>query len=394
MKAGTHQGGKEVYFYPARPKEERIRVRGGKIYKGGKNSHYFYVDFPPGPDGKRDHRKITVKGSYKDTERYQRDLLTQIDRGQYSVAPKKMTLGEFLDYFLDTIKGRRVNTYRNYEQSANAFRKYLDNTLLAELRADMVQRAVNDMAARWKKSTVALRFQKFKTMMSYAVGIDYLLKNPCIGVIVNKPEVEEKAIWDEKQCRQFDNFLKTCIMRYATLCMLLLKTGARIGEVLALRWSDVDFEEKTIHITRTATEKGYNPPKSKNGIRKVPLDRSTLMMLSRHKIQQGKENLLYGGDYNPENLVFCTSKGKRLPYRRALDSYKRIVKMAELPYITPHGLRHTHATMLLKDGHSVKAVAERLGDDPVTIEKTYAHVLISMREAIVKSIEQMYEEKP
>jgi integrase len=71
-----------------------------------------------------------------------------------------------------------------------------------------------------------------------------------------------------------------------------------------------------------------------------------------------------------------------------------MVKMAMLPYITPHGLRHTHATMLLKYGHPVIAVAERLGDDPITIEKTYAHVLQSMREEMVNSIERMYEETP
>ncbi len=349
-------------------------------------------------NGERNHKKITVKGSYKDTEKYQRELLTQIDRGQFSVAPTKMTLGDFLEYYLDIIKGRRVNTYKNYEQSAKAFRKYLGNMLLSELRTDMVQRAVNDMAASgFKKSTMHQRFQMFDTMMRYAFGIDYILKNPCNGVIINKPEVEEKVVWNESQAKQFDRFLKATKMLYATLYMLLLKSGARIGEILALRWSDVDFEEGTIHITRTVAGKGYNPPKSKNGIRKVPLDRSTLQILMRHRVQQNKEKLLHGGDYNSENLVFCSqqNKGKRLSYRRALDAYGRIVKMSGLPYIPPHGLRHTHATMLLKDGcHSVKAVAERLGDDPITIEKTYAHVLISMRQEIVKSIEQMYEEKP
>jgi len=370
-------------------------VRGSKIYTSANGkSHYFFVDFPPGAGGERNQKKITMKGSYKDCEKRQREILVQIDRGQFSAAPPKMTVGELLDFYLDTIKKKRFNTYRNYEQSAKAFRKYLGNTLLVELQKDMVQKAVNDMEDRWDGSTVNLRFQKFKTMMKYAVGIDYILKNPCQGVIVIKPEKKEKAIWDEKQCRQFNGFLKTCIMRYAAMCILLLNTGARIGEILALRWLDVDFEEKTIHITRTAIEKGYNPPKSKNGIRKVPLDQGTLRTLSKHRIQQGKEKLLSGGDYNTENLVFCTNKGKRLLYRRALDTYQRMVKMAMLPYITPHGLRHTHATMLLKYGHPVIAVAERLGDDPITIEKTYAHVLQSMREEMVNSIERMYEETP
>jgi hypothetical protein len=142
-------------------------MRGGKIYKGGKNSQYFYADFPPGPDGKRNQRKITVKGSYKDTEKYQREILSQIDRGEFSVAPTKMTLGEFLDYYLDIIKGRRANTYTNYEQAAKVFRKYLGSVPLTELRMDMVQRVESDMEARWKKSTVELRFRVFRTMLKY-----------------------------------------------------------------------------------------------------------------------------------------------------------------------------------------------------------------------------------
>ena len=117
-----------------------MKVRGSKICKGGKNSYYFYIDYPPGPDGKRNHKKKTFKGSYKDCERYQRELLTQIDQGRYSVAPAKLTLSEFLDYLLDTIKGKRENTYTNYEQASKKFRGHLGNMLLSELRTDMVQR--------------------------------------------------------------------------------------------------------------------------------------------------------------------------------------------------------------------------------------------------------------
>ena len=102
----------------------------------------------------------------------------------------------------------------------------------------------------------------------------------------------------------------------------------------ALNEQEQKLQEGTIHITRTVAGKGYNPPKSKNGIREVPLDRSTLQILMRHRVQQNKEKLLHGGDYNSENLVFCSqqNKGKRLSYRMALDAYGRIVKMSGLPY--------------------------------------------------------------
>jgi integrase len=162
---------------------------------------------------------------------------------------------------------------------------------------------------------------------------------------------------------------------------------------LALRWSDVDLDAWIIHITRTVSGKGYGPPKSKNGVRKIPLSEGTVKMLSKHKVQQGKEKLLFGEGYNPENLVFCKENGKRLPYEDARYFFECFCKHAELPYIKPHGLRHTHATMLLMNGHSVNAVAERLGDDPETIMKTYAHVLPGMQKEMVKTIEQLYDDE-
>ncbi len=360
----------------------------------GKRGVYYRVrvELPPKPDGKRNQKTLTDV-SYKGLEKQQRDLLHQIDHGSYSVAPTKMTLEKFLDDFLEAIKGRRVNTYLGYKQAANAFKKGLGNMLLTEIRADMIQRFVIDLKSWQKDSTVHQRFTKFKTMMKHAVELEYISKNPCSGVIVNKPDVEEMAVWDEVQVRLFDSFLKACLMRYAVMIMLLFKTGARIGELLGLRWTDIDFRVGAIHVNRTAARNGYNPPKTKNSMREVPLDEDTLKLLSKHKIQQAKEKLSFGEGYNPENLVFSTKRGRKIPYSSTNDSYHRIVLASGLPYIPPHGLRHTHITHLLK-GNSVKAVAERVGDDPVTIEKTYAHVLPSMREAILKSIEQIYEDKP
>jgi hypothetical protein len=101
-------------------------MRGSKIYTSTSGrSHYFYVDFPPGPGGERNQRKITVPGSYKDCEKKQREILTQIDRGQFSAVPTKMTLGEFLDYYLGIVQGKRANTYRSYVLSFKAFRRQL-----------------------------------------------------------------------------------------------------------------------------------------------------------------------------------------------------------------------------------------------------------------------------
>jgi integrase len=83
---------------------------------------------------------------------------------------------------------------------------------------------------------------------------------------------------------------------------------------------------------------------------------------------------------------------KRLPFQDAYQSFKRFCKYSALPYITPHGLRHTCATMLVAHGRPIKTIAEMLGDDPTTIEKTYAHNTPAMRAEMLQTIERVYEE--
>lgn len=363
------------------------------IIQRADGSWSFVVELPRDPDtGKRRQKWETVRGTRKDAERRRREVLSQIDHGLFAHAPAKMTLGEFLYYYLDIVKGKRENTFKGYAVSFKAFRKcFGDSLMLSNLKTDMVQRAVNELSSKLEKSTVGVYFTNFKTAIKYALKAGYIIFDPCEVVIIIKPVTKEKAVWDDDQANHFIRFCKTTKLMYATLFVALLKTGVRIGEMLALRWTDVDIEAGLIHITRTVSGKGYNPPKSANGIRKVPLDQGTVRMLSKHRIQQGKEKLLHGEGYNQENLVFCTEEGRRIRYVPALRSFMQLVKEAGLPYIMPHGLRHTHATFLLGHGHSVNLVAERLGDDPKTIMKTYAHVLPGMQAEAVRTIERLYD---
>ncbi len=370
----------------------------GKLKKRSKhgNSYSVGVELPPGPDGKRRQKTITAK-SYKKLERKQRDLLSQIDLGQLPIAPAKMTLGEFLDYYLDIVRTKRTKTYEGYQTAFKAFRRtkgMKGKVLLSDVTTDLVQHAVNELSKELEKSSLSVYFTNLKTAFRYAAGpgVRYVSYNPCDGVIIAKPDEKEKQIWDDGQAQQFLQFCKTTTMRYAILFTLLLKTGARIGEILSLRWSDVDLKAGTIHITRTITKGGYGPPKSKNGIRKMPIGQGTIKLLSKHRIQQNKEKLLFGEGYNPEDLVICKGNGKRLPYQDAYQSFKCFCKYSELPYIAPHGLRHTCATMLVAHGHPIKTIAELLGDDPTTIEKTYAHNTPTMRAEMLQTIEQVYEE--
>jgi integrase len=291
---------------------------------------------------------------------------------------------------MENIKGINPHTYSTYAAAFKAFKKHLgENRMLTGITTLMLQEAVNKLADDIEKSTIQLYFQKLNVAMKYACkpSIRYLINNPCEDVILSKPDFKEKPIWDENQSKQFICFWETLRLRYDALFVLLLDTGARIGEILALRWADVDLEKGEIHIAKTALRRGDDgSPKSRRSIRKVLLNEGVIKMLLEHKVKQDREKSLYDGEYNPENFVFCSRHGKQVSHTGAYYSFVRYCNIMKLPYITIHGLRHTLASMLLDKGHTAISVGERLGDAPETIMKSYAHRLPGMQSEIVKTI--------
>jgi integrase len=212
-------------------------------------------------------------------------------------------------------------------------------------------------------------------------------------VIVPKEETAEKQIWEDEQANSFICSCKDFLRSYSTLFVMLLKTGLRVGEALALRWTDIDLDQGVLHVARTVKADGsYGPPKTKRSVRKVSFDGGTLKMLQRHKIHRVKEKLRGGEGYNRDSLIFTTRTGRRpwLSHGRAVLP-ACLQDLSGSPYITIHGLRHTHATMLLNGGHSVIVVAERLGDTPETISMIYGHATPRNQLEILKTIEQAYE---
>ena len=275
-------------------------MRGSKIVRRGKDSYSFRYDLPPGPDGKRQQKTETVKGSYKDAERRLREILSQIDQGQLSWLPVRKTLGECLDEYLDNIKGDNAGTYEVYVSAFKSFRKQLGSDCeVSGLDRKQIQDAVNRMRdAGMGKGTLALYFSKFHIAMRWAClpNVRYTMQDPCQGVKIPEPEDLAKPVWDDDQSNQFIRYCKARaakyagFYRYATLFLMLLASGARVGEILALRWPDVDFDRKSTRICKTVSRKGKDgPPKSRRGFREVQLDEGEVGL--RGGLQSGQPGL-------------------------------------------------------------------------------------------------------
>lgn len=170
--------------------------------------------------------------------------------------------------------------------------------------------------------------------------------------------------------------------------LLLAYTGVRRGEACGLQWDNIDFSKRTLTVERTRDNKGVRSPKTKNSYRTILIDDILIQQLKTYKKWCKETRLKFGHRLNNNDFIFISYQtGKPITDNSIIYSLRRIIKKADLKPITPHGLRHTHATLLLsqgKRGASVKVVAERLGNTPQMILDIYGHTFLDLEEETVQ----------
>ncbi|MFJ8257194.1 site-specific integrase [Peribacillus asahii] len=193
---------------------------------------------------------------------------------------------------------------------------------------------------------------------------------------------------------EIKQFLKVAINhRFYPAFHLAITTGMRRGEILGLRWKDVNLEKGILYVRQTLSRDGkyfLNGAKTEAGVRSIQLANASIVMLKKQKRIVAKEKLSCGPEYNDYDLVVCTSKGTPVIPSNLKRTYQRLIKEADVPLIRFHDLRHTHATMLLAQGIHAKVISERLGHSNIkTTLDIYSHVLPNMQEEAANQIDAL-----
>lgn len=179
--------------------------------------------------------------------------------------------------------------------------------------------------------------------------------------------------------------------------MMALMTGMRRGELLALRWADVNFEQGTVFVHRTIAllaPYGYveSEPKTKAGRRRVVLPDVAVEALKRHQVQQKLRQTAAGDQWKDKGIVFCNRHGDFLALTTLREQFDRLLTQAGLPHMRFHDLRHSAATILLVAGIHPKVVQERLGHSKISMTPdTYSHVLPSMQREAAKKMDSLFK---
>ena len=370
----------------------------GQIFQQAEDSWTvrIYLGRDPGT-GKRRYLNRTVRGRKKDAQRVLNELLHAKDLGRL-VEPSRMTLSEYLDEWLEVSAHQRlrVRTFKEYRMQLDRYvRPALGNRRLTELSTPVIQRLYTDMLARGLSArTVQLTHAILRRALQVAVHWDKLPYNPAAGVeLPTKTRSSgggaDGEIADESKPlkvmtdTQAGRFLKLAATdRWGALLTLLLTTGLRPSEAIALKWSDIDLAAQTLQVARTLKQVDgrwvFEPPKNRNSRRQVALAQGTVRALS---------TLPQTGE-----LVFVGDAGKPVGLRSVIDyHYKPLLEQAGIDRsLRLYDLRHTHATLLLLAGVNIKVVSERLGHASVTITlNTYSHVLPTMQRESAAKLDAM-----
>ena len=349
-------------------------------------------------NGKRKYFNKTLHGTKKDAQKYLTAKLREKDLGVF-IEPASIGLTEYLDKWLEEVARPRLrkSTFASYEM---VLKNYVKATLgtkrLSDIQSYEVQKLYNDLSKRGLSSrTVRYAHVVFSSAMKQAIKWRMIAQNPCeLCELPRHEKVEMKYLSTEETVK----FLQAAKdSKHYVLFLVVIESGMRPEEYLALQWKDVDFEQKVLSVrraivwNRTGGGFDFTEPKTKKSRRSIPISNSVVSELKTHRRKQLEAKLKLGAAYKNLDLVFPTEIGTPIQPKNLLDRHFRpLLKKAELPTIRLYDLRHTTATLLLSAGENPKVVSERLGHASIVLTlDTYSHVLPTMQESATNKLEKM-----
>lgn len=368
----------------------------GSITKRG-DSWTAIVDLPPDPaTGKRRQKRVTAR-TKREVESKVAELIQKTHIG--FVDAGRVTVHQFLaDWMPAAETTLRASTARRY---ADAIRLHIEpqlgNIRLSKLApGDLQSLYTNRLAAGLSPTTVHHLHAILHRALDQAVKWGYVMRNVADAVDPPRRNRPEMRCWSSEEV--------TRVLRaaegdeYEALWHLALTTGMRRGELLGLRWSDVDLDAGSLSVARTLSRGKTSrleagEPKTQAGRRRVALPASTVARLRRHQTRQKAVWLEVGPAYADRNLVFATVNGTPIHPNTLARAFGRLITKAAVPRIRFHDLRHTSATVLLARGEHPKVVQERLGHASIreTLDR-YSHVSKDMQQRAAAHFDSLLEE--
>jgi integrase len=328
----------------------------------------------------------------------QQKLVMALRDLQQGVLPTddRLTTSQFLDRWLVDVAQPTVRprTFASYSQTVTLHLKpSLGRTPVSKLRPDQVQTFLNaKLASGLSPRSVGIIHAVLRQALNQALRWGIVHRN--VATLVTPPSVPRARIQplDPQQARLFLDAVQGD--RLDALYSVAVALGLRLGEILGLRWSDVDLETGTIRVAQALQRVGgrltFVEPKSERSRRTIPMPPLVARALRAHRSRQLEERLAGGPAWNEFDLVFTTTVGTPLDARNVTRRFQSALELAGLPRLRFHDLRHTCATLLLAEGVPARVVMETLGHSQISLTmNTYAHVLPPLQRQAAERMEAL-----
>lgn len=362
-------------------------MRGHIVQRSKNGSYSIKISIGKDPEtGKYKYKWYTVKGSSKDAQKRLTELLHQLDTGQY-VKPGKSTVADFLKQWLETyakqaLSPRGFERYRDIIN--NRFIPEFGSVPLAQLKPEHLQKYYAGMLSAGL-SPGSVRYHHAVIHVALKTAVKWGLVGRNIADAVDRPKKQrnDMQVWDESEINTFLQAAKGT--HYYALFFTALFTGMRRSELLALRWQDIDFIYSQISVSRTlhhlkSGEYVFTQPKSEKSRRTIAMSPSLFLVLESYRKAKEVEASMRNKTVSQSDLVF-SNLDKPFRPNTVTRAWSDMAKHAGVKPIRLHDARHTHASLMLKQGIHPKVVQERLGHS--SIEMTldiYSHVAPGLQE--------------
>ena len=343
-------------------------------------------------DGKRVSKYFKTK---KEANAWRIDTLHKIQSGLFYAGPK-LTLSEYFEEWLTARKGSiKPKTLYQYQQIIKQhINPVLGSIKINELKPAEIQAFYNNKVELGiGVRTVRLIHSVLHCALNHALKLGIIYRNPSDAVYKPKAQKREMEILDEDQVRRL--LIAAKGKRHEALYKVAITTGLRKGELLGLKWSDLDWDTQQLNVQRQiqrVPQEGltYSQPKTAAGRRMIVLGSDTISTLKEHRKRQWVEIEFKGEKWQNHDLIFPSSIGTPLSQSNLNRDYKQLLSEANLPDIRFHDLRHTAASLMLKQGISVKVVQERLGhSDAAMTLNVYSHVIPGMQREAAEKMDEI-----
>ena len=373
----------------------------GSVYKRGKT---YSIDVKLNKDENGKWNRVRKGGfrTKREAEAYLSELIAKANRGEYKEYDN-LSVGEFLELWLEqycrfNLKASTFGTRQLVVQKRII--PAIGHLAIEDLRPIHFTKFYNEMHAQGYKSEYihsmhSILRTAFKHAVKWELASKYMMEN------VDAPKIERSKTlqtWTLEEAHTFLKYTETVENDYRHIAYVLaIFTGMRKGEILGLRWSDVDWDRKTLQVVQTVYKTlneapSIQTPKTAGSVRSISVPDNVLDELKTHRKKQNALRLKFGSAYHNNDLICPRPDGKPMDPRGMNEHFEEMCKKSGMQKIRFHDLRHTHATIMLKLGEHPKVVSERLGHKDVHITlNTYSHVLPNMQEDAAKRLFEAYK---